>query len=723
MAGKIDTVLGYQSWPANTSIKLCNVTWDQSYRDIVRFKDKDARDAYLDGLEGVEFREASYTRANAPVNLHIPFNRASRFNYMIVNNDYSFDDKRKWYYFIQGVEYVNANVTRFYIALDVWQSFCYDVRFGRAYVERGHIGIANERQMEDGGRPYLDIPEGLDLGGRTSIAASASFKFMENAWAANQDPVGVMVVSTTSLLEKPGDKFNPSLNTAEGSYTNGLPNGVGVYYFKTASDFLSFMRIASSYPWVSQGVVGIWLVPNSMVQADADGARPVLGGEGAAAEGNVSVYRVNDASQYQHRYIVHGFRQDLMKYVPRRYHNLRKLTIYPYMMYELTARDGSSLIYEPQYIWSEDLDVREETWAGMPNPQARFYFEYYAGGEEYNAAINIQDWPKLAMVNNNSSMYVAQNAHSIDQARRNADWSNQKTQMGINNAQAQAGIGADYASRQTALGNRNRNAMNAISNQSLQTSNNIAAQQQYTDFVLGMAGHAASAVMGGGQAGIAGSAPGAVGPILGNALGAASDYVSNQQRTQTREATLSNTLATNGATTAQANSFATSSTDLSNSQSLQFADMNATLGRAVASGDYAQTIAGINAKIQDSAMNAPSISGAIGGDVMRYVKDKWNVYVNVRTIPPAAVRDIGEFWLRYGYYVQRFIQPPQDLACMERFTYWKMHELYLSSSTCPEQYRMTIKGIFEKGVTVWRNPDDIGRIDYADNEPLPGISY
>ena len=87
------------------------------------------------------------------------------------------------------------------------------------------------------------------------------------------------------------------------------------------------------------------------------------------------------------------------------------------------------------------------------------------------------------------------------------------------------------------------------------------------------------------------------------------------------------------------------------------------------------------------------------------------------------MRDIGEYWLRYGYYVQRFLKPPASWQTMEHFTFWKMHELYIRSSTCPEEFKLAIKGIFEKGVTVWNDPDDIGVIDYADNNPLTGVRY
>jgi hypothetical protein len=78
--------------------------------------------------------------------------------------------------------------------------------------------------------------------------------------------------------------------------------------------------------------------------------------------------------------------------------------------------------------------------------------------------------------------------------------------------------------------------------------------------------------------------------------------------------------------------------------------------------------------------------------------------------------------LRYGYFIQRFITPPQSLECMTKFTYWQMQECYVRGDL-PEQYRQTIKGVFESGATIWTNPDDIGVTDWADNDPLPGISF
>ena len=51
-----------------------------------------------------------------------------------------------------------------------------------------------------------------------------------------------------------------------------------------------------------------------------------------------------------------------------------------------------------------------------------------------------------------------------------------------------------------------------------------------------------------------------------------------------------------------------------------------------------------------------------------------------------------------------------------------MRETYISYGPVPENYQQTIRGIFEKGVTVWKNPADIATLDLANNDPKAGIA-
>jgi hypothetical protein len=176
--------------------------------------------------------------------------------------------------------------------------------------------------------------------------------------------------------------------------------------------------------------------------------------------------------------------------------------------------------------------------------------------------------------------------------------------------------------------------------------------------------------------------------------------------------------------TAISQSAASSSTRQSNDLSQDIANTNLDLARWAAKGDYENTIAGNQAKVQDARLTQPSTSGQIGGEAFNLIQDKVEFSVRWKTVEPARMRAIGEYWLRYGYAVQmfkNFDQLPADMMVMTKFTYWKLAETYIKSAPMPETFKQTIRGIFEKGVTVWRNPADIGNVDIADNDPVAGV--
>ena len=122
-------------------------------------------------------------------------------------------------------------------------------------------------------------------------------------------------------------------------------------------------------------------------------------------------------------------------------------------------------------------------------------------------------------------------------------------------------------------------------------------------------------------------------------------------------------------------------------------------------------------------MIQPTTAGQVGGDAFNLTTIGWVLMAKVKTIDNATQRMIGDFWLRYGYAINAFIQMPANYQVMSKFTYWKLKETYITSALCPEGYKATLRGIFEKGVTVWAKPEYIGTVDISDNAPLSGVSY
>lgn len=733
----------YAKWTPNTRFKLCNVPWDMGYRDIVKW-DEQAQQEYFSRLDGIEFTNCTMSKYGLPVRLPVPFAQACQYNYLIATNDYDFDTPRSWYYFIQTCDYVNANTTQLNIQLDVWQSFQHDIRLGNAYVERGHVGIANENAWKDWGKTYLDLPEGLDTG-KCTVLTNESWHPLMGAKSNSEYSYGIIIATTVKLEADVGTKDNPTIQSATGSMFENQMNGTELYYLDNTSDIFRFFGAGSTKPWATQGICGIYMVPTipaKMLENHA-AKNPKLFGQDVQWSGSCWLLTGNVASSSD-RYVdivdIKNFRDAFQ--LPARYRYLKKFLTAPYAYIECSCLNGTVITYEPEQIPSADLIIRESWNYAPPSPRLNFYARgYHAGnlgerqplpnglglpidtGEMLNASFGITNFPTFMAVNNGSALALANSAYTRQYAQQSADWGYQKTQMGINNAYAQAQLGTQYASAQNRLGTSNRNAMNAISNQSAQMGTDLTLKNLGFNNQMAQLNTIGSGVANAVGSAVAGNIGGVAGAIAGTAIGAWTNQQTYNNDVSTANQQLANTQTTNNASTSQANAFSLAQTNLANQQTMQLADMNRQLAQATAQGDYENTIAGINAQVQQTQTVPPTTSGALGGDAFNLANGLIGVMVRFRQIPPAAMQAIGEVWLRYGYYVQRFMELPENLMAMSNFTYWKLHELYVRSSTCPEEYRLTVKGIFESGVTVWTDPDKIGVTDYADNVPLSGIAY
>lgn len=732
----------YAKWTPNTRFKLCNVPWDMGYRDIVKW-DRQSQKAYFDRLNGIEFTDCTMAKYGLPVRLPVPFAQASQYNYLIATNDYDFDTPRSWYYFVQTCDYINAHTTQLNIQLDVWQSFQHDVQLGNAYVERGHVGVANENAWKDWGKTYLDLPEGLDTG-KCTVLTNELWKPLMGVVDGHNLKFGVIMLSTTSLSVDSGTKDNPTIQSASGSFFESQANGTEVYYLDNPLDIGRFFDGGATSPWVTQGICGIFAVPPLPDRLTRWGAKVTkLFGKDAHFIGNcwkMGASATDSSDRYDDIINIKDFRT--MFHLPERYKYLKKFLTAPYAYVECSCFNGTVITYEPEQIPSADLIIRETWNYAPPYPRLNFYARgYHAGnlgdrqplpdgkglpidtGEMLNASFGITNFPTFMAVNNGSALALANSAYTRQYAQQSADWGYQKTQMGINNAYAQAQIGTQYASEQNKLGTANRNAMMAINNQSAQMASDLTLKNLSFDNRMNQINTVGSGAANAIGSLATGNVGGAVGAIAGTAIGAWANQQSYDNSVSSNSQALSNTFATNAATTSQANAYSLAQTNLGNQQTMQLADLNKQLAQATAQGDYENTIAGINAQVQQTQTVPPTTSGALGGDAFNLANGLIGVMVRFRQIPPAAMQAIGEVWLRYGYYVQRFMRLPENLMAMSNFTYWKLHELYVRSSTCPEEYRLTVKGIFESGVTVWTDPNKIGVTDYADNTPLAGIAY
>ena len=173
-----------------------------------------------------------------------------------------------------------------------------------------------------------------------------------------------------------------------------------------------------------------------------------------------------------------------------------------------------------------------------------------------------------------------------------------------------------------------------------------------------------------------------------------------------------------------ANQYMASNAQFANNQALQgaYANQNKSLSDWAARGDYQNAIAGINATVQDAALTQPSQSGQMTGDGFNLSNGMMIVQIRYKQITTQMQEIVGNYFMKFGYAIRQYLVPPTDFMAMEKYTYWKMQDTAIICSDADEGVKNAIRGIFEKGVTVWREPTDIGKVYGRDNAPLPNIT-
>lgn len=699
----------YSLWTQDTEISLVNVPWNNDYRDIVKFESRTKLNEYIDSLEvaGIRLTDMSYLKPNLPIRISLPFNKVYKYNYLRASNfvqPIAGDERRDFYYFINDVRYIAPNTTELVVQLDVWQTFGYDFTFGNCYVERGHIGIANEKQFQNYGRDYLTVPEGLDTGAEYRVTHTRNEIFM----STGNDQYDVIVVSTVDLDADPGTVQDPKLNSAGGTTINNIVSGANIYVF-TQSTIATFLSHYKDKPWITQGIMGIYVTPKLTRYTDFDYTTNSPSG-GKLLRGWLFPKMLNIEPSWRDAnfWRIH---------IPERYWHLKKFFTFPYMAIEMTTFSATPIIIKPE-SWNDAnarvvehpsfipgstrIVFRPVSYNSTIEGNDGLVFEDY--GEFLDFVTLVENFVSVPIVNNMGLSYLASNRNSIMYQRDSAEWTQQRALRGNEVSYDQATSAVEMS--------RNINRVGIAGAQGLTASQNLAISQGVANQAMyGMIGSGFSGAMTGAAGGPAGAAGGAVLGVAGSLPGI---FQANAQAGVQQDL--------NNRNTQIQNQVSQTTNMLSTRQQEYIRDTNKDLADWAARGDYEMSIAGVNAKVNDSRMIQPSISGQFGGNAFNLVNGAQMLSLRWKMLDLANMAVVGEYWLRYGYAVQRFMKVP-NIMVMSHFTYWKLKETYIQSANMPEAFKQIIRGIFEKGVTVWDKPEYIGQIDIGVNKPIEGISY
>lgn len=747
--------------------------------NVVYFGSKEERDAWFAAIPDSEcyrfttkFKEL---HRDGFIDVPIPYDMCAKHNYLVVhyekfaNEDspvmYEGDDGlRDWFWFIREVEFLAANTTRLHIMDDAFQTWIYDVDITGMILERGHAPMFAMRTDEYLNNPiennaYL-LTEDVNFG-------EASIVKHIDALALNAGSTMYACIATTALpTANWGTKAAGTWNTPAPSYANqqGAPS---VFVFAvTVGSLNTFLANVDAYvPQFKQTVQGVFFASSDLITTN-----------GTFTFADTTCYYVRagrttldlidlDKTQF-------GYASD--------YADIAKLYTSPYAYISVTDENGREDIIRIEDTGGS-LDVNAALSLAYPFVNIDAHLLGVGGSATKTIAFRnldthfftasgrwfdtVRSWgvPVFAVVQESEVNYDY--ATHFNRAQRVVDYQTAYDNA-IASAAANKGNADDSASAitdnadTTTSANTSKTArsnVSAFADAGLQQTYNTnvadfdsvlcnasasstiaAADQQAT---ISIAAGAASSALN-----VAGSvasldASGVVSNLAGGFIGGetilASTAVSNHATSVAATATgvanrghanYSNSLTENKAQ--NQTDTATDITDIDNDTIDAIAATNAAtlMGNAArtqgaenanAARTQAQAQSAIANDLAQAALNAPLQFGTFtGGDTA--TTKPIALFAHVITQSKSAIESAGDEFLRYGYALDKQWQFDGEWNIGRYFTYWKLRDFWVSNLNVPDLYMDKLRFFLFGGVTVWRDPDDIGRVTIYDNFTTEG---
>lgn len=700
----------------DTDITLCNVPWDSEYHDVPGWTSQAMKDTYFNDLyqAGVVYRftDSTYCHPGRPIVIDLPYSLAYRYNYCVVTNPPQMPPEDgegyTFYYFITECEYVNPASSMVRLQLDVWTTFYHgQLLFGHGFLEQGHIGMANRPVVippADGTFPalshYLSQPEDIDTGDIFYTSKVDTYSLQKSLDGSVLYPDLVMIVSTADLSKSFGTIDSPSLNTASGRVVDGVYSGCNVYFTNTTC-LNSFLSVLSDYSWVAQCIISITCVPyaltRELILIDSDFNGNPTTGEDDDYFKVPAYYQPSTAWDFdipgtcliRKADIVSGFaRPDIA--------DIQKLWMYPFTCVELTTLDGNSLILRPQDLYLDDTPVVGTACVMPPFTTACMYPRYYARsegspssasvgymnanastmsylmptGDFTDSAVWIKDFPQFSIVNNSYITYMASTANIRAWSYENAAWSQ---------ASGMAQAATSYDLQRAALGVSQANF-------------EVDQQNQRMNLAINTGANGANALIDTITTGLSGNLVGAASTALHAAVTETANVWTSMNNFDTQRQIQANNIGLG----------------------LMQSDANLSLAKFVNSGNYANSVRGIQAGYRDAQLRPPSVAGQMGGEGFRYARGMlFSLAIRVKHVSADAQIRAAQYFRRFGYRVNRFVELPADLSICQHYTYYKMSDVSLVeyASHIPEDFKDALRGILSRGTTVWASPHEIGEAD------------
>ena len=335
------------------------------------------------------------------------------------------------------------------------------------------------------------------------------------------------------------------------------------------------------------------------------------------------------------------------------------------------------LIFPQHYNSASDANLAA---VERTRPRGNNFSQAVPRGESFENALIWDDFPQISIVNDGYLQYLASNANSLRYQRSAAQWGLEKSNANANTSYDNANRSLDAAAANQAAAYQQQrqiskyNMGNLVQNQMMQVYNTMPKDL---------------------KAGLNGLTQANVGRIVETTVQAANGTLANE---------LGNLQFQNTQAAQQGN-----------------IDANYALQKWAAKGDYQQAIAAINATVRDARILPPTQSGTMSGgfyaNLMGWGLPSW--FISGHTVTTDQQARIADYWFRFGYSVLEYMNIGRNFLLNKRMTYWKCADTTIAALEADEGVREGFRGIFEKGVSIWKYASDIYNTSaLLDNAPI-----
>lgn len=233
----------------------------QKANKYIYFNNHDEREKFFfddnrfERVDSIEYKEFNFIKDKGVLNVSIPFIEARGVNYCGWISEV---EGIRYFGFVVGIEYINDNVTRFHILIDVLTTFCigdFTKFMNIANVERMHLPKKIYKEYE-----YI-------LMNNSDVLNMNTNRYVYNEFY-DFDKMSVLFQSSVDLSKDFGKVDAPKIQTSRGGVVDGLASPVDLYTIDYDS-FQDFNKEMSDFPWITQNFQNIFIVPSKFIKSES----------------------------------------------------------------------------------------------------------------------------------------------------------------------------------------------------------------------------------------------------------------------------------------------------------------------------------------------------------------------------------------------------------------------------------------------------------------------